>query len=128
MARINPDADHAGGEFRFPRFPDLKRDGDPAKWSPMNPALADNSSVAIWKRTIRPRTGSLSPAEGRALLRLKLSPSDLDRADELAAKAQAGSLAPQEERELDNYVAVASALEFLKSKARFSLSRTRTAA
>jgi hypothetical protein len=77
--------------------------------------------VAIWKRTIEPEAGGLDAAEARALLRLKLSAQDLERADELAAKARAGRLTPAEEREFDDYLAVSSALEFLKSKARMSL-------
>ena len=48
--------------------------------------------------------------------------------DKLAAKARGGILTAEEERELDDYVAVGSALEFLKSKARTSLKRVRPAA
>ena len=50
------------------------------------------------------------------------------RADELAAKARTGGLASEEERELDDYVAIGGALEFLKSKARLSLKRARATA
>ena len=63
----------------------------------------------------------LDPAAARALLRLRFSRADLNRADELAAKASAGTLAPAEERELEDYRTVGTALEFLKSKARLSL-------
>jgi hypothetical protein len=87
----------------------------------MNTDIAECSAVEIWERTIEPQKGDLPPAEARAMLRLKLSQPDLDRADVLAAKARAGQLTPREERELDNYVATSSALEFLKSKARRSL-------
>jgi hypothetical protein len=61
-------------------------------------------------------------------LRLRLSSVDLGRADELAAKARAGGLASEEEREMDDYVAIGGALEFLKSKTRLSLKRARAAA
>lgn len=67
--------------------------------------------MAIWRRAIEPETGALPPAEARALLRLKLAPADLDRADALAAKARAGQLTAAEERQLDNYLTVSSALE-----------------
>ncbi len=90
----------------------------------MNSILTDNSSVAVWKRTIQPERGDLSPEEARVVLRLKLSAQDLDRADDLSAKARLGQTTPQEERELDDYLSVGSALEFLKSKARLSLSKT----
>ncbi len=94
----------------------------------MTAVIADHSPVAIWKRTIQPEAGNFTSAEARALLRLRLSPLDLDRADELAAKARAGNLASAEERELDDYAAIGGALEFLKSKARLSLKRARSAA
>ena len=94
----------------------------------MNAVIADHSPVAIWKRAIQPERASLAPAEARAILRLRLSPLDLSRADELAAKARAGGLAAEEEQEMSDYVAIGGALEFLKSKARLSLKRARSAA
>jgi len=81
--------------------------------------------VAIWRRAIEPQTGTLPPAEARAILRLKLAEADLDRADALAAKAKAGKLTRREEQQLENYLSVGSALEFLKSKARRSLRRAK---
>ena len=89
----------------------------------MSVATTDHSAVAIWKRTIEPEAGGLYAAEARAMLRLKLSSQDVGRADELAAKARAGQLTEAEELELDDCLAVGSALEFLKSKARMSLRR-----
>ena len=80
-----------------------------------------HSAVAIWKRAVDPKAGTLSPAEARAIMRLKLAEADLDRADALAAKAQKGQLSPREDRELENYLTIGSALEFLKAKARRSL-------
>ena len=94
----------------------------------MKVVIADHSPVAIWKRAIQPERAGFTPAEARATLRLRLSSPDLGRADELAAKARAGGLASEEEREMDDYVAIGSALEFLKSKARLSLKRARAAA
>ena len=82
----------------------------------------DNSASAIWKRTIEPAR-TLPAAAARAFLRLKLSASDLKRADELAAKARAGNLRADEEQELEHYRTVGTALEFLKSKARLSLKK-----
>jgi hypothetical protein len=89
----------------------------------MSVALTENSASAIWERTIQPRKSELDPAAARALIRLKFSRSDLNRADDLAAKARAGDLTAEEERELEDYRAVGTALEFLKSKARLSLKR-----
>lgn len=89
----------------------------------MSVTITDHSAVAIWKRAIEPEEGGLAATVARALLRLKLSAQDVERADELAAKARAGRLTTAEERELDDCLAVGSALEFLKSKARMSLRR-----
>lgn len=85
--------------------------------------FAENSSSAIWQRTIETRTSRLDPAAARAFLRLKVSQTDLRRADELAAKARAGKLSAAEEHELEDYRTVGTALEFLKSKARLTLER-----
>jgi hypothetical protein len=90
----------------------------------MSVIIAENSASAIWQRTIETKRSSLDPAAARALLRLKFSPADLERADELAAKARAGSLTATEERELEDYRTVGTALEFLKSKARLALKRS----
>ena len=94
----------------------------------MSTTIAESSAVEIWKRTIEPEAGTLEPAEARALLRLKLSGPDLDRADALVTKARAGQLTPTEKQELDNYLVIGSALEFLKSKARRSLKQVKAAA
>jgi len=89
----------------------------------MSTVTTEHSSVAIWKRTIEPESGDLPPEEARAILRLRLSPLDLDRADGLAAQARSGHLTPEQDQELEDYLEVSSALEFLKSKARLSLKR-----
>ena len=86
--------------------------------------IAENSASGIWERTLEPKKSNLTPAAARALLRLKLSQTDLKRANELADKARAGRLAAVEERELEDYRTVGTALEFLKSKARLSLKRS----
>ena len=85
--------------------------------------VAETYASAIWQRTIQARKSRLSPAAARALLRLKFSRIDLDRADELAGKAATGKLTRSEERELEDYRSVTTALELLKSKARLSLKK-----
>lgn len=79
------------------------------------------SSISIWERAIQPARRSLDVASARALLRLKLSKRDLDRADALAMRAAQGNLSEGEAEELESYRSVGTALEFLKSKARRSL-------
>ena len=90
----------------------------------MSVMLAENSASAIWERTVEPKKSNLTAAAARALLRLRISRADLDRADALAARARAGALRASEERELEDYRTVAAALEFLKSKARLCLKRS----
>lgn len=89
----------------------------------MSVSAAENSASAIWQRTIQPRKSNVDPAAARAFLRLQFSRRDLNRADLLADRSRMGKLAPQEERELEDYRAVGTALEFLKSKARLALKR-----
>ena len=83
------------------------------------------SSIAIWERAIQPARRTLDAASARALLDLKLSKRDLDRADALAARAAQGEISGDEATELENYRSVGTALEFLKSKARHSLAKER---
>ena len=83
--------------------------------------VEEPSEVAVWKRAIQPEAGEFSPAAAEALLALRLSPEDLDRADWLGARARTGTLTAQEARELEGYLSVSSALAFLKSKARRTL-------
>ena len=79
------------------------------------------TETEIWNRAIRPEIGDLSPAAARELLRLHLADDDAKRVQELSGKANAGLLKPDEEQELDYYLNVGRALEFLKAKARLSL-------
>lgn len=84
-------------------------------------ASTTKTEAEIWRRTIRPEVGDLAPEEARVLLRWSLSPADRDRVRDLSGKASEGLLTPDESDELDSYLTVGSALEFLKAKARLSL-------
>ena len=79
------------------------------------------SEAEIWSRTIQPENGNWSAEAARALLALKLPAADVERVNELSAKAREGTLTPDESRELDNYLNVGRTLELLKAKARLSL-------
>ncbi|MDA1274251.1 MAG: hypothetical protein O2960_09390 [Verrucomicrobia bacterium] len=91
-------------------------------------ASAGATETEIWNRAIRPEVGDLSPAAARELLRLHLAKDDSERVHELSGKANAGSLNADEAQELDYYLNVGRALEFLKAKARLSLRETATPA
>jgi hypothetical protein len=74
----------------------------------------------IWSRTIHPEIGDLSPATASEFLRWRLCDADAERVRGLSEKANAGTLGEEEENELDFYLNVARAIEFLKAKARLS--------
>jgi hypothetical protein len=79
-------------------------------------------ATAIWDRVIQ-FDGDLSPAAARSLLKLRFSAPDQDRMRELAAKARAGTLSPQEQVEIDTYERLGCLLDILHSKARRALKR-----
>ena len=78
----------------------------------------------IWDRVIGADEHALSPDEARALLRWKFADSDRRRVDRLSGNAGAGKLSASERHELDEYLAIESALISLKSKARRALKAT----
>lgn len=84
------------------------------------------TEAEIWKRTIDPEKGGLSPQAAAALMDLRFLPSDVKRISSLSAKASEGALRPEELQELDNYLNVGRALELIKAKARLSLRKGRS--
>ena len=82
---------------------------------------ATQTEAEIWNRAIQPDEGGLTAEAARALLKLKLASTDVERVNDLSAKARAGALSDAEERQLDSYLNVGRALELLKAKARASL-------
>lgn len=82
----------------------------------------------IWSRAIRPDVGDLPATAARELLRLHVAEEDATRVRELSGKANAGTLSSVETEELDHYLNVGRALEFLKAKARLSLRGSSAAA
>lgn len=86
----------------------------------MKPTVAGNETE-IWSRAIRPEIGDVPTGAAREFLRLGLASEDLARVAELSGKAHAATLTVEETQELDYYLNVGRALEFLKAKARFSL-------
>jgi hypothetical protein len=81
--------------------------------------------AAILGRLVIPNEPSLSPAAAEGLLALAFDPADKDRMHELAAKARAGALTPQEEAEVVAYSRVGSLLGILHSQARRTLKARR---
>ena len=87
----------------------------------MSEVASGTLAAGIWDRVIGADDHALSPDEARALLRWKFPDSDRQRVDELSEKARIGNLSAAEQHELDEYLAIESALISLKSKARRAL-------
>ena len=83
-----------------------------------------NSDAAILSRAIQPERGDLSAEAAQSLLKITLDQRDLDRAHQLALKAQAGTLSDKEQEEIACYRRVGYLLSLLQSKARTSLKGT----
>ncbi len=83
--------------------------------------MTANTEVAILDRVIKPEANGLAPEVARYILTLTFQPQDHQRMGELAAKAREGSLAPDEQDELDEYRRVADLLALFHSKARQAL-------
>jgi hypothetical protein len=79
------------------------------------------TDATIWERIVDPRAGGLRPQVARVLLTLNFSPADRSRMDELAEKAQAGTLSAAERVEAESHNRVAHLLALLHSRARQSL-------
>lgn len=80
-----------------------------------------NASSTIWERVIDPDLPNLNAAAARGILTLGFPADDLGRMNDLSAKARAGTLTPDEDRDLESYLEVSRVLNILHSKARRSL-------
>jgi hypothetical protein len=78
-------------------------------------------STSIFRRVIDPENGAMPTDLARFLSSLDFPASDHQRFAELSAKAQEGSLTPQEADELDGYLHVDSWLAIMRLKAHRSL-------
>jgi hypothetical protein len=79
--------------------------------------LAD-PELAIWERVFIPDPRRIAPEQARYLLDVRFPQSDLDRINELSAKADDGTLVPDEKVELEHYIHVGHLLSILKAKIR----------
>lgn len=82
----------------------------------------------ILDRILQPPQGGFSVEHPRYLLGLDFSPDEHLRYDELAGKAQSGTLTADEQTEIDAYLTVNALLTVLQSKARLSLQKHNSAA
>jgi len=82
------------------------------------------SEIAIWRRVLEPGKPTFSADAARSILALDFRPNDREQMQELAAKARAGTLSPDEQSAIDNYEKVGHLLSLLKAKAQVSLKTT----
>jgi hypothetical protein len=80
--------------------------------------MATKTTESLWERLIEPEENEMTAEAARYLLTLKFPAADIDRMNELAAKAREGTLTPDEVDELEAYIRVGNRLSILKSKAR----------
>lgn len=84
-------------------------------------ATSETTETAIFERIVLPNDPDLSERAARSILAMEFSPEDRERMQQLADKAQAGKLSPDEQQTIDNYERVGHYLSILQSKARLAL-------
>jgi hypothetical protein len=87
-------------------------------------AVTTGFESSILARVVDPARGDWPPAAAEAILSLSLAAVDKQRMNELAGKASAGTLSPDEELEIESYRQIGRILELLKARARASLPHT----
>jgi len=80
--------------------------------------LTPNTEAAILARIIESDLDTITPDVARYLLSMRLPRRDEERANELSARARAGSLTPSDEQELDSYLRIGRLLAVMQSRAR----------
>jgi len=90
--------------------------------------MAIVTEAEIFSRLIDASNPTLTPAAAAGILQLDYSETDHARMTELSEKSNAGTLTPEERRELESYVFVGDVLSMMKSKARLSLRKHSPAA
>lgn len=79
------------------------------------------STPTLLERVIQPETADLTPEEARAMLRWRFTESDRRRMSELVLTANARDLTEAEQSELEEYRRIATLLDLIHVKARFSI-------
>ena len=76
------------------------------------------STISYLDRFLEPITEALSPEVARRIVALRASPDIQTRADELARKANAGVLTPDEDAEYKEFVEAVDIVSIIQTKAR----------
>ena len=80
-----------------------------------------STEAAMLSRVIGNDEGHWPREAAELILQFSFPEADRARMNVLAAKARAGGLDPEEQRELDGYMRVGRFLELIKAKARLSV-------
>jgi hypothetical protein len=86
------------------------------------------TKTTILEHVIDPERGDLSRELAQYLLALGFTPADQAKYDELGEKASEGTLTPEEQWELDQFLLVNDFLAIVKAKARMSLRKQNSSA
>jgi hypothetical protein len=86
-------------------------------------AQSPNTDTTILSRLIDATDAEISPDAARFFLSLRFSEEDVERMNELSAKANEGTLTAEEDAEMTDYERVGHLLGILQSKSRRSLKR-----
>ena len=87
-------------------------------------AIPELPAVAAWDHVMHFEE-SISPTAARALLKVKFTPPDMERMQDLAAKARQGKLSMSEEIEIDTFERLGCLLDILHSKSLHVLKRAK---
>jgi hypothetical protein len=80
-----------------------------------------HTEAELLRRVVDPQRAGWSAEAAKSILALGFSEADQSRATALAEKANAGTMTPEEQREMESYRWVGRFLELVKSRARLSL-------
>lgn len=92
----------------------------------MNEA-AHSSGPDILSRLVDPRSAGWSREVAEAVNRMRFTEADQDRATELAEKNSAGTITPDEKREMEQFMLVGRFIDLMQSRARLSLKQLQAA-
>jgi hypothetical protein len=87
----------------------------------MSATIVESHAAGIWQRVLHPEVGDFPPDAARRFLEWDFADTDKKRADELAAKARAGTLSEAEQHELRSFMVVDAFLSIVHAKAQLSL-------
>jgi hypothetical protein len=85
--------------------------------------ISNSKEAAIIARMVHPEKDDLPDDIARALLRLSLDQSDLDRLHELVVKNQDDALTPAEKTELESYLRISLLVDLMHAKALCTVKR-----